>query len=82
VLLFGVKYIGCDIIKIPLISETFIDDEGNQKLSIWKNKEKIIIDGPFNPYFMAKKQLEFSGSDDRYHRRKGKSAAPVRSQVT
>lgn len=50
--------------KVPLIAETFIDDNDNQKLIVWKNSEKSIIDGPFNPYFMSKKSLEFSASED------------------
>lgn len=47
-----------------MIADTFIDRNENQKLSIWRNKEKIIIDGPFSPYFMSKEQLEFSESDN------------------
>ena len=50
--------------KIPLITTTHIDDDGNQKLSIWTNGQKQIVDAPFSPYFMSKEALEFSSMED------------------
>ena len=51
---------GCDKIKIPIIANTFVDELGNQQIEIWTNGKKEIMNGPFNPYFLSRNQLEFS----------------------
>ena len=46
--------------KVPLSARSFIDKQGNQKLEIWKNSKKNIVDSPFKPYFLSKRSLAFS----------------------
>ena len=51
--------------KVPLILETYIDeDTEKQKLKIWQNGKAIIVDAPFDPYFFSKRSLEFDAVPD------------------
>ena len=45
--------------KVPLIVKTFIDQDDQQKLEIWRNNEKVVVDPPFSPYLMSKRRLQF-----------------------
>ncbi len=51
--------------QVPLIMETRIDQETDQqKIIIWKNGKRVILESPFKPYFYAKKRLEFDMAQD------------------
>lgn len=49
--------------KVPLIARPFVDQMGNQKIEIWRNSEKIIVNPPTPPYFYSKRSLNFSAND-------------------
>jgi DNA polymerase elongation subunit (family B) len=46
--------------KIPLIAESYVDVRTNkQKLEIWRNGERLIVDPPFLPYAISKIPIPF-----------------------
>ena len=46
---------------VPLIAKSFIDLQSNkQKLEIWTNGEKHIVDPPFLPYIISQVELPFT----------------------
>ena len=47
--------IGGDIIKIPLIATTNINENGDQELEVWTNGTKKTVDIQLLPYFISKK---------------------------
>jgi DNA polymerase I len=49
--------------KIPLSVKAFINKNDEQKLEIWSNGNKQIVDPPFKPYFLSKRSLAFSNDD-------------------
>lgn len=50
--------------QIPLILETFIDDDEKQKVKIWQNRKAIITDPPISTYFFSKRSLQFDAAPD------------------
>ena len=50
--------------KVPLSVRAFIDQENNQKLEIWTNGKKVIVDPPFLPYFLSRRALAFSDNNE------------------
>jgi DNA polymerase I len=49
--------------NIPLIATAFIDKNGKQKLEIWRNSKKLIVDPPTLPYFYSHKSLNFNNDN-------------------
>lgn len=49
--------------KVPLIARPFVDQMSNQKIEIWRNSEKIVVNPPCLPYFYSKRSLNFSNND-------------------
>ena len=51
---------------MPLIAESFIDAEGNQKISVWVNGKRNVVNPPFLPYCYATIDLKDSFPDTEY----------------